>query len=42
MVQTLALLDILHYREQVHSLGRYGEAEEEATLQWGDRRSDVT
>lgn len=41
MVQTLALLDILHYREQVHSLGQYGEAEEEATLQWGDRNSVV-
>jgi len=37
MVQTLALLDILHYREQVHSLGQYDKVEDEATLQWGDR-----
>lgn len=35
MVQTLALLDVLHYRQQIHSLGRYGEPEEEATLKWG-------
>ena len=36
MVQTLALLDILHYREQVHALGRYGSAVQEPTLQWGE------
>jgi len=36
MVHTLALLDILHYRSQVHSLGQYGHQAEEPTLQWGE------
>ncbi|MFP6766419.1 MAG: ion transporter [Planctomycetaceae bacterium] len=36
MVHTLALLDILHYRQQIHSLGQYGHPAEEPTLRWGD------
>ncbi|MDA0588398.1 MAG: hypothetical protein O2820_08580 [Planctomycetota bacterium] len=40
MVQTLTLLDILHYRQQIHSLGQYGEAENEPTLRWGETASE--